>query len=204
MPTINIGPCDCCGSSSSTTSSSSTSSSSTTTTTGTGTTGTGTTDTTTTGTTDTTTTGFDCCDSWAQVGLSYPVDVNLSNTNSCDCGGSGFGDLYGQGNGTFTGSVVLCDPVSIEGCEFAGITLGLVVECPSVSSSGNWRLSWNLYGACSASGSLDASSSSCNRTSFEALFGPISGIPSDDCCDDNCDGSGGTGSGFWTITLSDV
>jgi len=211
MPTINIGPCDCCGSSSSTTSSSSSSSSSTsststdTTTTGTGTTGTTTTGTGTTGTTDTTTTSDDCCLFWDQVGESYVVDVDLSNHLSCECGGYGFDDLYAQGNGTFVGSVVLCEPLSGEGCDFLGLTLGLTIECPSVSSSGQWRLSWSLYGECSASGSINANSVFCNEDEgFEVIFGPIGGISSDDCCDDDCDGDGGSGSGTWTITFAEV
>lgn len=231
----NIGPCECCGSSSSTTTFTTTTGTTGTTTTGTtgtfttdttttGTTGTGTTGTFTTGTgtdgtgttgtdgtgtgtasgtsdgtgTATGTTGFNCCDRWWSNAVEYPVDVALSNPASCNCGGSGNGIMVGNAEyGNFHGTVMLCidDPFSTE-----VMILTLDLECPSESDSGNWHLIWSVFSdmgddICEANGELDAYLEDCDDDSFKICFGPIGGIPSEDCC------RGGTGSGTWDICI---
>lgn len=196
----NIGPCECCGSSSNTTTGTTQEATSS------PTTGTGTTS----EETSSPTTAVNCCEDWSDQLLPHPIDVTLSNPASCECGGDGSGDLMGRGDGTFdnTGDeIVICEPgdcvgadtTTSEPCQFEGLFLHLEVQCPSVSSSGNWRLIWTLSGECSANGEIDANSVECDDASFLVSFGPIGGIPSDDCCDCDCDGNGGTGSGSWSI-----
>lgn len=185
---ISIGPCECCGSSSSTTTPTSD-------TTTTGTTGTGTTETTSTGTTGTT---YDCCGEWDDGVSHYPVTVVLTPGASCTCGGDGTSEMLSIGDGTFETDpvILLCDDVEYE--ETIGVMeLQLLIECPSVSSSGNWRLTWTLLHinpTCDGTtGSIDAYSVDCDGDGFAICFGPIGGIPSLECC------NGGSGSGTWDI-----
>jgi hypothetical protein len=106
--------------------------------------------------------------------------------------------MLSMGDGTFETDpvILLCDNVEYE--ETIGVMeLQLLIECPSVSSSGNWRLTWTLIhinpDCDGTTGSIDAYSVQCDGTSFAVCFGPIGGIPSDVCC------NGGSGSGTWDI-----
>jgi hypothetical protein len=142
------------------------------------------------------------------MGEAHPIEIELDPAASCNCGGEGEGELTGSGPMTdsqFEGaSIVLCQPfgggTTSEGGTTQewneGLILNLVVKCPSASSSGNWRIYWELTGECEESGEFDATYVDCDESFFVVVFDGIGGIPSADCC------GGGTGSGTWKIIFS--
>jgi len=103
-------------------------------------------------------------------------------------------DSNGDGTFSMNPDILLC---TLPGGEL--MHLHLEVECPTVSSSGNWRLIWTLshdIPECNLiTGEIDAYSVECDETSFKICWGPIGGIPSATCC------GGGVGNGSWDICM---